>query len=247
MKIFITYSGKSSLTGKAIREEMRILRKKTHKKARCDILIRWGSTQEFPNLKPKLELNNLDAVKRATNKLLMLQTLAAAGITVPMFNTTVEDVDQYKDKSGNFYIRNKQGVVRYGNDFTPSTDLYYSKPVLFKRREYRVHVFRGKILGIYEKIPMILGSENRPKLFKSDTCNFVKCDPTISRVDPEAQKLCIDSVVALGLDFGGVDLIRNKNAEFTICEVNSAPSLNSLNLKRWTNEIEEFKKSLASK
>ena len=239
MKTFISYSNKSSLTGKALRESLTARRKRTNKRAKCDLLVRWGSTEDFPNLQAKLELNSLASVRRASNKLEMIRVLSAAGITIPSFNTTVEDIDECKDSSGNLYIRSKLGVVRYGNDFNPLADLYYTEPIELKRREYRVHVFRGKIIGIYEKVPLVEGAANRPKLFKSNTCKFVRSDPLISRVDQEAQSLCIAAVNALGLDFGGVDLVRCRDKSFVVLEVNSSPGLNSQMLERYTNEINQ--------
>jgi hypothetical protein len=168
------------------------------------------------------------------------QSLSALRKRIPAFNTTVEDIDQCKDSSGNCYIRSKQGVVRYGNDFNPLTDLYYTKPVSFKRREYRVHVFLGKVIGIYEKVPFASDPAERPKLFKSDTCRFVRSDPSISRVDQNAQTSCIEAVKALGLDFGGIDIVRDKHGAFTLLEVNSSPGLNSQMLARYTDEINNF-------
>jgi glutathione synthase/RimK-type ligase-like ATP-grasp enzyme len=47
-------------------------------------------------------------------------------------------------------------------------------------------------------------------------------------------------VQALGLDFGGVDLIRTKNGEFIVCEVNSSPGLNDLNITRVVDEIKKW-------
>lgn len=237
MKTFIAYSNKSCVTGKALREALHAKRKKTDKKAKCNLLVRWGNTEQYPNLRATRELNSIESVKLATNKLAMLQALSKAEVATLQFNTDPALIAQYLDKSGNHYIRNKRGVVRYGNDFNPTTDSYYSKPVPFKRREYRVHVFCGKVIGIYEKVPLKEGAENRPKLFKSDTCRFVRCDETLSRVDQAAQALCIASVTALGLDFGGVDLIRDNKKQFFVCEVNSAPGLNGLNVDRWVAEI----------
>jgi glutathione synthase/RimK-type ligase-like ATP-grasp enzyme len=240
MKIFIAYSNRSCVTGKALRESLKAKRKRTDRRARCDLLLRWGNTEEFSNLRKGRELNSIEAVKLATNKLEMLRTLAAAEIPVPLFGTELEGVDTFKDKHGNLYIRNKRGVVRYANDFNPVSDSYYTKPVLYKRREYRVHVFMGKVIGIYEKVPFDSEPENRPKLFKSDTCRFIKSDPAISRVDPAAQEVCIRAVKALGLDFGGVDIIRDKDKNFFICEVNSSPGLNGMNIERWTKEITDL-------
>ena len=49
--------------------------------------------------------------------------------------------------------------------------------------------------------------------------------------------MCVDSVKALGLKFGGVDLIRDKNGEVFICEVNSAPGLNSNMIQKYVELI----------
>ena len=244
MKTIAAYSSRGSVTGKALRQQFRAVRKRTDRKAKCDLFIRWGSTEEFPNLRYKYELNTLEAVKRTANKLEMLRTLSLAGISIPQFGTDLEGTESHKDNKGNYYIRNKLGVVRYGNDFNPTTDLYYTKPVMYKRREYRVHVFNGKVIGLYEKVPFDATPENRPKLFKSDTCNFVRCDPLISRVDQSAQQMCIAAVSSLGLLMGGVDLIRNKDGEFVICEVNSSPGLNSIMIARYVNEIRTYIRGL---
>lgn len=237
MKTFIAYSNKSSVTGKLLKSALQAKRKRTDKRAKCDLLIRWGSTESFSRLRARVELNSLEAVKRTANKLAMIETLSQAGIVVPQFSNDSAQLASLADESGNVYIRSKAMVVRYGNDFNPATDLYFTKPVVNKRREYRVHVFRNKILGIYEKVPLVEGAANRPKLFKSDTCKFVRCDPAISRVDRAAQELCIASVSALGLDIAGVDLIRDRDGNFTICEVNSSPGLNNNNIERLKNEI----------
>jgi hypothetical protein len=252
MKTMIAYSNRSCVTGKELREALDAIRKKTNKKAKCDLFIRWGNTEEFDSLRFKKELNTLQAVLRTTNKLVMLQTLLEAGVPTLDFGTDIATIDSFKDRSGNIYIRDRRGVVRYGNDYNSTSDLYFSRPVRFKRREYRVHVFNGKILGAYEKVPLSLAegqprnAETLPKLFKSDTCRFIRCDLTIDenglnpRVNDAAQAMCIQAVNSLGLLFGGVDLIRDKNGNFTICEVNSAPGLNGLNVDRWVEAIKEY-------
>lgn len=251
MKTMIAYSNRSCVTGKELREALSATRKTTNKRARCDLFIRWGTTEQFDSVRYKKELNSLEAVLRTSNKLEMLQTLTAANVSTLDFSTDPAQLTSLADREGNVYIRNKLGVVRYGNDYNVSSDLYFSRPIRFKRREYRIHVFNGKILGAYEKVPLVSAtatdqnphsSENRPKLFKSDTCKFVRCDLELegSRLTQAAKELSISSVAALGLVFGGVDLVRDKNGVFSIIEVNSAPGLNGLNVERWVEAIKEY-------
>jgi hypothetical protein len=237
MKVFIAYSDRSCVTGKALKLALEGKRKVTPRKAKCDLFIRWGNTEEFASLTSVKQLNSLESVKRTVNKLEMIRSLSSANIPVPFFDTDIQLIDSHKDDTGNLYIRSKSGIVRYANDYNPISDSYYTKPIPLKRREYRVHVFNSKVIGIYEKIP---NAEGRPALFKSDTCKFVRCDPLISRVDHNAQEICIQAVNALGLLCGGVDLIRDKDKNFFVCEVNSAPGLNSSNIKRWVDEISSY-------
>lgn len=237
MKTIAAYTSRGSLTGKALRLKLRALRKQTNRKAKCDLFLRWGSSQEFSSLRRTKEINTADAIRRTTNKLIMLETLKNSNITTPEFGFSSEQSEEFKDRSGNFYIRSKAGIVRYGNDFNPTSDAYYSKPIPYKRREYRVHVFNSKVIGIYEKIP--LDSENRPKLYKSNTCKFSRCKMD-GRVDQAAQQTCINAVNSLGLIFGGVDLARDKHGNFFVLEANSAPGLNSIMLERYVHEIREY-------
>ena len=237
MKVFIAYSNRSCVTGKALKLALEGKRKLTNKRARCDLFIRWGNVEQFENTRSVKELNSLESVKRTVDKLQMLNILQSSGIPTPDFNTDSSLIDNFKDETGNVYIRSKDGVVRYASDYCSVRDSYYSKPIPLKRREYRVHVFNGKVIGIYEKVPL---TQDRPALFKSDTCKFVRCDPHISRVDQNAQAICIQAVNSLGLLCGGVDLIRDKNKNFFVCEVNSAPGLNSCNIQRWVDEIKTY-------
>jgi|GEM_PF-4222574 glutathione synthase/RimK-type ligase-like ATP-grasp enzyme len=242
MKTMIAYHSKSSNTGKLLRQILSCPRKKTQRRAKLDVLIRWGSSEVFNRTTARLELNTAEAVLNASNKLRMMQLLSAANIPMPVFTTELTSIDSVKDTTNNYYIRSRQGEVRYGNDFNPVTDQYASKPIPNKRREYRVHVFNSKIVAIYEKIPNNINEENyeRPALFKSHNCHFSLVNPTRSRCNEVGQKIAIDAVNALGLLFGGVDLIRDKDGNFFVCEVNSAPGLNSNNAQRWVVAMKEY-------
>lgn len=241
MKTMIAYHSRSCVTGKLLRQILACPRKRTNKRAKLDVLIRWGSSEVFDRTTAKLELNTAEAVANASNKLRMIGLLAANNIPIPRVAGRNVSLDEIKDSTGNYYIRSNQGVVRYGNDFNASTDLYATQPIPNKRREYRVHVFNGKIIAIYEKIPHSLEQDGvRPALFKSYNCHFSLVDPQRSRCNAEGQEIAIRAVAALGLLFGGVDLIRDKDGNFFVCEVNSSPGLNQNNAQRWVTAIKEY-------
>ena len=242
MKMMIAYHNRSCVTGRLLRQILNVQRKRTQKRANLSVLLRWGSSETFPTSRVQLELNTAQAVSNASNKLRMMQLLKENNISMPEFTTTSDNIESMKDETGNYYIRSKQGVVRYGNDFNPTTDSYASKPIVNKRREYRVHVFNGKIVAIFEKIPHGSGEENfnQPALFKSFNCRFSLSDPTISRCNEVGQQLAIDAIKAVGLLFGGVDIIRDKDGNFFCCETNSAPGLSENSIQRWIPHIKDY-------
>lgn len=241
MKGMIAYKSKSCVTGKLLRTILQVPRKRTEKRAKVDFFLRWGNSDPMP-VSAKVELNSREAVANASNKLTMMGLLAANNIPIPKFAGRNVPLDDIKDENGKYYIRSNAGVVRYSDDFNNLTDAYATQPVPNKRREYRVHVFNSKIVAIYEKVPHGKGQEGftTPALFKSHNCHFRKVDPAISLCDSRGQQIAIDAVNALGLLFGGVDLIRDKDKNYFVCEVNSAPGLNETNAGRWVDAIKSY-------
>lgn len=245
MKFTILYSGRSSKTGKDLLNKFKPLsskafRKRTNRKLKTDVILRWGSTEIFTKLQSKLELNSLQAVENASNKLKMMQILVGANIPTAeiLFSPSSqndETLDNFRDDNGAFYIRGSNHEVRY-DDTVTSRDLYVSKPILNKRREYRVHVFNGEVIAIYEKVP----NEEGIKLFKSHNCSFQLRNIENCRLTKDDQQVCINAVNSLGLLFGGVDLIRDKDKKVFVSEVNSAPSLNGTNIDRYVQKINEY-------
>lgn len=245
MKLTILYSDRSSKTGKDLLNKFKptcrkAFRKRTNKRFKADVVLRWGSTESFDRLRSRLELNTLDAVKKASDKLLMMKTLVGANIKTPQIlfdplNAETETLDSFRDENGGFFVRDRLDVVRY-DDSLKAGDKYVSKPVHEKRREYRVHVFNGEVIAIYEKIPQ----QDDVKLFKAHNCHFELKDLTNCRLTLEDQQECIKAVNSLGLLFGGVDLMRNKQQEIFISEVNSAPALNGTNIDRYVDKIKDY-------
>lgn len=247
----IIHSNKSSTTAKSILSTLgqvgstgigttdaltNLVLKKILKNKRVrnsDIVIRYGnSTSMTPRC--TLEINTPQAVHNASNKLVMLQTLIANDIKVPL-NTTnfnAESLDSLRNEEGFFFVRGSNNSVRYDNT-TRYGDQYVTKEIKNKR-EYRVHVFDGKIMGVYRKQP----NNETDKLLKADNCHFHRCVMDNTKFGQEGIDLSIKAVQAVGLMFGGVDIVYDKTTKkYTILEVNSSPSLNSANIKRFIDLV----------
>lgn len=245
MKFVILYSNKSSKTGRELLQKFKSVsprgfRKRTDKRFNADLVLRWGSTEEFPRLRSRVEINTLEATKNASDKLVMMRKLVAAGISTPKIQFDLADYDfdnqeELMDENGKFYVRGVNQTVRYTDTISPS-DLYISRPVPNKRREYRVHVFDGKVVEIYEKVPQ----EENVTLFKAHNCKFERRNIENCKLNAADQQMCVDAVNALGLVFAGVDMCRDKDQNTFVLEVNSSPALNTLNIERYFERIMEY-------
>lgn len=244
MKLVLAYTKKSCVTGRALVNRLReilpsdlVRRVKDNNKRiiRPNVIIRYGNAQAN-NPNNCIELNTRSAVANASNKSSMMRLLSSTEGVCPVPATfDFSNLDDFKDAEGYMFIRGSNNEIRYDNQLR-SGDKYVSKPV-DKTREYRVQVFEGKVVGIYEKVP----HEEGTKIYKSHNCRFVKSDPSISRCNAEAQAMCIKAVESMGLLFGGVDIIRERRTKkFFITEVNSSPGLNSVNVNKFAELIKSY-------
>jgi len=162
----------------------------------------------------------------ASDKLIMIERIKEIAPTIIPLS----------DLAAPAYIRDRNDHVRLGYELR-NGDKYATVPV-DKDKEWRVHVMFGRTMGVYEKVPY---DASNADIRKDDNCSFVRLDlsndeirASVRGVRPIAKK----AVELLELDFGGVDVIRDKSSgALYVNEVNSAPALNSLNIERWGNMI----------
>ncbi len=250
MRLAISYSKRSCKTGRKLYESLRrrtefgtVRRVRNENRVpQSDVHIRWGNSTSVGD--GDLIINTPDAVRNASNKLAMLRILRhTEGVNVPRNilrgdEFTEDQLDEMRNDEGNLFIRGSNMSVRYDASFTQA-DHYCTTPVN-KDKEYRVHVFNGKVIAVYEKIP----NEGDEGIIRKDAnCRFSKRrhDEGNPTCDTDAQEMCIRAVQALGLVFGGVDLIRDKDTKkFYVVEINSSPALNGPNIERYVDEFIKF-------
>jgi glutathione synthase/RimK-type ligase-like ATP-grasp enzyme len=116
-----------------------------------------------------------------------------------------------------------------------------------KRKEYRVHVFKGQVIDVAEKRRR--RKDERPATFDGYVRNlangWVFCRDSIVK-PADLDGLAIAACAALGLDFGAVDVIWNeKENKCYVLEVNTAPGLQGTTLTNYTNAIYNWIRSQA--
>lgn len=222
-----------------------------------DIVVRWGDSSDgevdsvIVNKGAKV-LNQSLAIIRNTNKLKSLEVFGKSGLNVPKIYTDKTKIktfpvlgrDRHHHGGLDIVIINGNNHGNNNYNLIPDKDFYTG--FLDSKKEYRVHVFDGEIIRITRKVFRGHdkdGNETEKGLIKNDTFGWGH-----SNVDPENLlhshgKAAIDVVKAIGLDFGAVDLLIDKNDVPYILEVNSSPRLNTIGLEVYTNRIINLSKS----
>lgn len=171
----------------------------------------------------KSELPTLNERAGRLNKYEELVQLQKCGVPTPRFgldHTKLKGVmlgRKFKHARGRDIVlvsQHSQGI-KGSNFFTE---------LIHKEREFRLWVFRNRVLGVYMK------QLRYPKRDKGPLKNlvwnwkhgyaFVFC-----RNAPEAlNQVAVDAIRALDLDFGAVDIVE-QDEKYSVLEVNTAPGV----------------------
>jgi len=96
--------------------------------------------------------------------------------------------------------------------------------------EYRVHVFDGEVI-LYQKKSRRVGEDGEVVTAEGEEAdvrnlasNWIYRTGNLNRLE-RIEDLAIDAILALGLDFGAVDIIMDNEGDVFVLEVNSAPGL----------------------
>lgn len=207
-----------------------------------DVVINWGSSQ-CPSFAPARVLNPPKAVSLAANKRESFATLAAANVPVPRFAT---DATSALGWNSTIVVRHKltghsgEGIeiVEPGADL-PSAPLYVE--YVKKEDEYRVHVI-GESIILLQRKARNRDVENPNWKVRNHANGFVFVRSDVN--PPECVlSAAVDAIRALGLDFGGVDVIFNrKSGKAYVLEVNTAVGMAGSTSTDYANAIREYLK-----
>lgn len=198
-------------------------------------------------------INTPTAVGASVNKVLTLKILSTNGVACVQWTTDYKQAEEWYMKGKDIVVRNtatgKQGngIVLCSRSYpfseggsvpsqfkdAPLFTVAYDKDV-----EFRVHVVNGKVVDYVQKKRM--GEEKRKargldevdEFLRNHKRGWVFAHNNIIH-SKLVKQLAIDTLAALGLDYGGVDILAKVNEEgdtvvdAVVCESNSAPSMSS--------------------
>ena len=189
-----------------------------------DTVINWGAGK-LPNFAPARVLNK--DVSDAQCKLATFKTLSVAGVNIPPYAENAQDAHalgypvvcrtKLRGHSGDgIVIAKEQGELVRAPLYTK-----YIK----KKDEYRVHVLGGEAFFIQRKARK-LENDNPNWLIRNLAGGFVFVEVQANEVPADILRQAINTIAALRLDFGGVDVMWNeREGKAYVLEVNTACGL----------------------
>lgn len=211
------------------------------------VVLNWGDSTEYGYANC---LNQPSAVGVASNKVATFKALTEHDVrAVPSFFDKESAAKFLQGKVGRVvYCRTKvvgsQGegiVVAHTVDELVDAQLYTGGLLDKGRKEFRVHVFNGKVLHVQQKRRRN-GYKEDPNF--SDEIRNIKGGWIFGILDvniaEETKDTCIAAVAALGLDFGAVDVLQTPNGKGWVLEVNTACGLEGTTIDRYVAAIEEY-------
>ena len=232
---------------KLLAKEMDILRVKMdgeYKPTKKDVVINWGNGN-YPAWDYHLPtiINSPKAICNSVNKIDMFYLFKKHGVNIPVWT-------QYKEWALKWLAKGEWAVARTeieGFDGSgiklvkeakdlPDCNLY-SKYVPIDK-EFRVYVFKDKVVDVLEKKRKIIAKAD--PYIHTESLGWVFCQNPEWWPKPAEQE-AIKAVAALGLDFGGVDVIWNKEKESSIVlEVNTAPGIYGGTVPKYAKAISDY-------
>jgi glutathione synthase/RimK-type ligase-like ATP-grasp enzyme len=207
--------------------------------SRADTVINWGDSQC-----PYRALNDHEAVRLASNKLLTFDALKAAGVPIPEYARTTDSVSWHgaSDTVVRHLLQGHSGagieIVKAGEEL-PDAKLYVR--YIKKQEEYRVHIIGKEIILTQRKARRLDHPDSGVNWqIRNHSHGFIfqRNDVLLPEGVSAAAKATIE---ALGLDFGAVDIIWNeKSNKAYVLEVNTAPGLEGTTVSDYANGFRSF-------
>jgi len=184
-----------------------------------DVVINWGNGKG--NIGNARQINKLQNVQLAGNKLRTLEALQAHRVPHPYFSTYKESfapVDTLVCRT-TLYGHSGQGIEVGLRDEVCEAPLYVE--YIDKVAEYRAIVVGGKVVDFKKKKRRNGYEREYGEHIWNHSSGYIFARNDIV-VPLGCGQLGVDAVNALGLDFGAVDIIEDREGNLYVLEVNTA-------------------------
>jgi glutathione synthase/RimK-type ligase-like ATP-grasp enzyme len=207
-------------------------------------VINWGSGSLPAPVKACTVINKEEAVLKALNKLNTFRSLSAAHVPIPEFTTSQATARGWlaartkvcartelegKDGSGLVLVGPTDG---WSAPVLPAAPLYTK--FIVAANEYRINVCNGRTMGVQLKVRD--GTKQNPSPdIKTGGNGYGFRLLSENEIPTGIRPVARAAITALGLDFGGVDLIVGADGNPYVLEVNTAPELTPAMVTAYAN------------
>ena len=222
-----------------------------------DIIINYGDSNMPSNVIGRATvLNPGHRIGNASNKSTAFRAFADAGVKTVDFTTSRSTAQGWVDNGELVYARTRlqghsgEGIIachrdpsELGNvggvetaDSAVSAQLY-TRGITSDRREFRIHVMKGKITYVQQKKRRD-GYADMPEysgVVRNYHTGWIYATQ-MAQLNEEAKREALKAINALGLDYGAVDVITRRE-EAWVLEVNTAPGMTGTNLTTFASNV----------
>ncbi len=241
MRILVYPYKLGSKSSKALAQALNSIRIRPYGRYRAryyDTVINWGNTT-IPYWGGNI-LNKPENVALATSKLTTFQKFQEHNVPCPDWTTDKQTAKQWITEGHEVYARTQlsghsgSGIVVCSDPNNLTHAKLYTKRVKAKY-EFRVHVFKGKVIDFQQK-KRRNGAEANPYIRNhSNGYVYARSDVALPEVVAQA---ATKAVSALSLDFGAVDIGYVSLHNTAYCyEVNTAPGLENTTISKYKAAI----------
>lgn len=197
------------------------------------VVINWGSSSVPEEVGKCTIINPPDAVKKASDK---LQFFENARCRKPEWFVDWQNALEHCNENNETIVvrhilngHSGEGIelVEPGEYMPEEAPLYVA--YVPKKQEYRVHVFRGRVVDVQRKARKRDVPDDQVNWKVRNNANgfvFARNGDALGDVPPDVREQAISAVASLGLDFGAADVIFNERSQLAyVLEVNTAPGL----------------------
>lgn len=199
-----------------------------------DFILGWGCSKP-PVWENKVSsqkwANKYSNIQQAINKIDALEIMDIEGVSTVQSTSSLRRVRSWLKKGNSVLARTRvkgkqgEGIVILSPDMAdadlPECRLYTKHEP--STTEFRIYSLFGETADALEKRRK--NGTNDPGVVRTEQNNWVFCRQGVvvpTKVSIEAARAC----AALGLEFGGVDVLWNKHtSKATVLEVNTAPGI----------------------
>lgn len=210
------------------------------------VVFNWGCGDLPRFVRYATIINEENAVRRAVNKIAAFRSFEANGFgKIPVWTTDPADAERWlnTDKRAVYARTTVEGhdgdgiiLVKPG-DKLPKAKLY-TKKIENIKNEYRITLFNGELVTRQKKVKRHDVERHNPDI--KTTAGGYGFD-VVATVPVGIIPAAREATTALGLDFGGVDVVHCTDGAIVVLEVNTAPCLTPLACQNLSKLLKEYR------